>query len=34
MDSDEDSDSYYTYANMEILRPTSGAVTPPVSPTT
>lgn len=33
MDSDEDSDTYYTYANMEILRPTSGPVTPPVSPT-
>lgn len=34
MNSDESSDVYYTYANMEILRPTSGAVTPPVSPST
>lgn len=32
MDSDENSDIYYTYSNMEILRPSTGSVTPPITP--
>ena len=32
MDSDENSDIYYTYSNMEILRPSTGSVTPPINP--
>lgn len=32
MDSQADSEIYYTYSNMEILRPSTGSVTPPVTP--